>query len=254
MSGRGSTLVLKKVALLLDVLAERGELTPKEAAELVDEPISTVYRLLADLRELGYVEHGVDKGKYGLGIKLFRLGSRAVDRVDVLNMTVPHMEKLHDRTGETLFLCIQRDLDGICISKLDGIRVHSVSLEIGGALPLHAGAAPLALLAFQGEDAWSDYVDSGGLRPWAGIEVPAPDELREKLQEAVARGYALSDGDVNPGIAALGAPLYDYEGRVRASLSLSGVREAILGDSAEKMGSLLLETSTAISASLGFQR
>lgn len=252
MSGRGSTLVLTKVASLLDALAEHGELTPKEAAEHVAEPLSTVYRLLADLRELGYVEPGVDKGKYGLGIKLFRLGSRAVDRVDVLDMAGPHMEELHDRTGETLFLCIQRGLDGICIAKLDGIRVHSVSLEIGGSLPLHAGAAPLALLAFQGEDSWSEYIDQGGLRPWKGIEIPTPAGLHATLSETVERGYAVSDGDVNPGIAALGAPLYDYEGRVRASLSLSGVREAILADKLDEMSTLLLESTAAISASLGY--
>ena len=44
--------VLGKAARLLDLLAERGELTVQALAEAAGEPRSSVYRLLAGLREI----------------------------------------------------------------------------------------------------------------------------------------------------------------------------------------------------------
>ncbi len=253
MAGRGSTLVLQKVAQLLECIGAEGELTPREAAERIGEPTSTVYRLLSDLRELGFVEHGVEKGKYGLGIKLFRLGARAIDRLDVLRMAEPQMQELHEQTGETLFLCIRRNLEGVCISRLDGIRVHSVALQLGGSLPLHAGASPVALLAFEPEDEWDAYVREGGLVERDQMPAPTEKELRTKLQKTVERGYALSDQDVNIGIGAIAAPLFDYTGKVRASLSLSGVRQNILGEKKDSMVELLLGAAAEISTNLGYE-
>jgi Bacterial transcriptional regulator len=55
------------------------------------------------------------------------------------------------------------------------------------------------------------------------------DELFRRLDEIRRLGYSLSDDEVTPGIAAIGAPIFDFRGRTRAVLFLSGVRAAILG-------------------------
>ena len=56
---RGNSIqVLGKAALLLDRLAEEDEVGAARLAELIGEPRSTVYRLLANLQQLELVEPG----------------------------------------------------------------------------------------------------------------------------------------------------------------------------------------------------
>ncbi len=252
MSSRGSTLVLGKVSQLLDCIAANGEISPRDAADQIEEPASTVYRLLADLRKLDFVEPGSMKGTYTLGIKLFRLGARVADRLDVVKLAEPVLEELHTDTGETLFLCVRRNLDAVCVVKLDGIRVHSVFLQLGSSLPLHTGASPVALLAFEPESEWDAYAKNGGLRPFGHLEAPTPQELKSRMKETAARGYAVSDEDVNPGIGAIAAPIYDHSGGVAASISISGVRQAILESNQDETARQLLAASAEISHRMGY--
>ena len=61
----------------------------------------------------------------------------------------------------------------------------------------------------------------------------------------VEQGYAVSDEDVTPGIASLGAPIFDYTNGVRAALSVGGMKSLILGEDR-----LVVEAAIASGASL----
>ena len=54
--------------------------------------------------------------------------------------------------------------------------------------------------------------------------MPAPVRILDEVRATRERGYAISDEDVTPGIAAFGAPILDHTGAVRASLSVGGIR------------------------------
>jgi DNA-binding IclR family transcriptional regulator len=63
----------------------------------------------------------------------------------------------------------------------------------------------------------------------------------------------ISDNNVTPGIAAIGAPIFDHRGEVAASLSVSGLREGILNrpEGEESIVDLLLRGTRALSDYLG---
>lgn len=252
MRSGNSVQVLAKAALLLDRVAEEGEASTARLAELVGEPRSTVYRLLSSLQLLDMVEAGSRRGTYRLGMKLLRLGSAVTARFDERQAALPVMERIHEETGETVFLCVRRGRDAVCIERLDGQRVQSLALRLGGSLPLHAGAAPRALLAYEPREAWEEYVAEGSLDPFTPNTPITSDGLFHKLAEVRRLGYSVSNEDVTIGIAALGAPIFDYRGRPRAAISISGIRAGILGeDVVERMIDLVVEGAREISASLG---
>jgi DNA-binding IclR family transcriptional regulator len=72
------------------------------------------------------------------------------------------------------------------------------------------------------------------------------------LREIRENGYAISDEDVTLGIAAVGAPIFDHSGKVRAAISLSGTKPLILGDE-KAMVSRVLEAAERVSRSLGYK-
>jgi DNA-binding IclR family transcriptional regulator len=243
--------VLGKTAAVVDVLAEWPESTAAELAELTGQPRSTVYRLLDSLQRLGWVEHGSARGRFRLGMRLFRIGSTVAGRFDERRAAMPVMEQLHEITGDSIFLAVRRDFEAVCIERLDGNRVQSLALRVGGALPLHAGGVSRALLAFEPEELWNEYVRACELAPFTKKTITRADTLLADLRRVRRQGYAISDQDVTVGIAAVAAPVFDQRGRVCASLSISGVREAVLGDARERLLELVQDGAGRISSALG---
>jgi DNA-binding IclR family transcriptional regulator len=56
---------------------------------------------------------------------------------------------------------------------------------------------------------------------------------------------------VTHGIASLGAPVFDYTGRVRAAVSIGGLRRLLLEDIREEAVELLVNGAREISVALG---
>jgi DNA-binding IclR family transcriptional regulator len=243
---------LAKAVHLLEQLAEAREATPRRLAELLDEPRTTTYRLLRSLEALDLVEPGSQPGSYRLGWKLMRLGSAVVERLDERQAALPVMERVHERIGETVFLLVRRGWDAVCIERLEGLRVQSLALRLGGSLPLHAGAGPRVLLAWEPREVWDEYVQSGQLTALTDRTPTTRKALLRELEETVAQGYAVSDEDVTPGIASLGAPIFDYTGRVRAALSIGGMKSLLLGDDRGAFTELVVDGAREISVALGY--
>ncbi|HEY2140908.1 MAG TPA: IclR family transcriptional regulator [Solirubrobacteraceae bacterium] len=225
-----SVQVIAKAAAILDALAENRETSAAGLAARLGEPRSSVYRLLSSLQQLDMVDTGTKRGSYRLGLKLLRLGSAVQGRLDIRTAAMPTMERIHDETGETVFLCVRRGDDAVCVERLDGRRVTSLALRLGGALPLHAGAAPRSLLAFEPRARWNEFLAGGELERFSPVTPVTADELIPMLESIRRNGVSVSDEDVTPGIAAIGAPVFDHRGEVSAALSVSGMREAIMGE------------------------
>jgi len=245
--------VLDKASAILDALAHNGAASAADLATMIGEPRSSVYRLLASLQQHEMVEPGPRRGTFQLGIRLLRLGSAVIARFNERQAALPAMERLHEETGETIFLCIRRGFEAVCIERIEGERVQSLALRLGGSLPLHVGAAPTVLLAYEPESFWQEYVKQVKPKDLFSDKRLTLAELSAHLNEIRERGLSVSDEDVTPGIAALGAPVLDYQGQIRASLSISGTKPAILDGVAERMMQLTSAAAAEASEALGWR-
>lgn len=243
--------MLAKASAILDCLEQEPELTAGQLAARTGEPRSTTYRLLDSLRDLGFVEPGSGSGTVRLGLKLFRLGGAVMTRFDTRQAALPVLERLQEATGETIFLAVRRGLECVCIERLEGERVQSLALRLGGSLPLHAGAVSRALLAFEPETVWRELLDAGPLERFTEHTIVRRADVVAGLREVRARGYAISDEDVTLGIAAIGAPIFNHQGEVCAALSISGVKPATMGPEHDRLCRLAVAGAAEISAALG---
>ncbi|MGV9714222.1 IclR family transcriptional regulator [Gordonia sp. NPDC003424] len=250
---RGPALIVKAGALMEALAAERVA-TSARLTELIAEPVSSVYRMLATLADIGWVEQIEHRGAYRVGGKLLSLARDLTLGLDIRRMALPVMTRIHEATGETTFLCVRHGTRAVCIERIDGVRVNSRVLRLGRSLPLHIGAAPRALLAFEDRESWEEYAAIATLSEDLIHDVGSRSALYAQLDEVRGLGYALSDNTVTPGIAAVGAPIYDHRGRVAASLSVSGMRDGILADRGEEpsVTELVLEGARELSGYLGF--
>lgn len=244
--------LLAKADRLLELLAENEHMSIATIIEALDEPRTSVYRLLENMQELGWVEAAGLRGHYRLGLKIFRLGSSVARRFDVRQAAKPVLERLHDATGETIFLCIRQGLDAVCIERIDGARVQILELTLGGRMPLHVGAAPRALLAFDEESVWDEYLFRTALTSYTEHSPNTPELVRQSLIADRQNGVAISDEDVTLGVASIGAPVLDRNGQVCAAISISGVRPSILGADRARKEELVRTAAGEISQTLGY--
>lgn len=243
--------LIAKVNAVIGVLESRGEVSAAEIADRTGEPLSSVYRLLQSLTGVGWVDRGWRRGSYRLGLLLLTLGGQLEDNLDIRECALPSLRHLLKTTGATSFLCVRRDTRAVCVERLEGQAVRSLAMQLGGSLPMFVGAAPRAMLAFLSPAEQRSSLKASKLPG----DPPRPDAIAIQADiERVRRdGFAVSDGDVTPGIAALGAPVFNHRGELQAAISISGLRSQILGPSREANVQLITSSAREVSRSLGQQ-
>ena len=114
-----SVAAVLKVFAILQALAERNDSGVSELSMRLAMPKATVYRFLQTMKSLGYVRQEPDSERYGLTMKMFELGTKALQYPDLVELCKPHMQQLADATGETVHLGMLIDSEIIYVHKVD---------------------------------------------------------------------------------------------------------------------------------------
>lgn len=243
--GPDSIRVLAKAMSVLELLAEAdGEMSLHDISTRLGINKSTCHRILSTLSAGEFVEWA-GPGSYRLGVGTFRVGSAMGRRMEVRGRVLPAMQDVYRTTGETVFLCVPRGEEAVCVERLDGRFASTHTLRIGGTLPLHVGAAPRVLLAARPDAEIEEYL--------AHPHEPAPSstELWRQVRGIRAADYAISCDDVEKGVKAIGVPVRDLTGEVVAAVSLSGLTKHIPESDEGRLIGLLRTVSERSSHALG---
>jgi DNA-binding IclR family transcriptional regulator len=244
--------LLTKANLVLTALDEHGELNVNQIAQIAGEPVSSMYRLLSSLMAIEWVERGTRRGQYRLGLYFLRIGGFVEDLLDVRAAARPALKELQGTTGVTSFLCLRRGPRAVCVERFEGRDVRQLAMQLGDSLPLYAGAAPLTLFAYLPQSERKALVEGFRREPREDGPAPSFPALEAAVEAIRARGYAVSDGDVTPGISAIGAPVFNHRGEIEAALSVSGLHDRVLRDEAAT-AALVLRAAAATSKELGYE-
>jgi DNA-binding IclR family transcriptional regulator len=210
---------------------------------------STVYRLLSSLQGFGLVERDGSTGRYQLGLGLVALSGGVLGRTEVLRIADPHLRHLADQTQETVNLGVRHRNDILNIEQIPGPNLLRSFDWLGKRTPLHLGAAAKALLANLTNEEIAAYVAASEESPTA----PDPRRLWEEVAVIRRRGVAINDGELDPNVFAIGAPLFAAAGTACASLSVAGERHEFNEGRIHQITSLVIDTAETISRQLGYR-
>lgn len=180
-------------------------------------PPATAHRMLAILIDWGGVER-VSRGRYRLGLKIWRLGSTAPETRYLRDVALPFLEDLYEATHEVVHLAVIDTMETLYVEKISGRHAVAVTSEVGKRLPLHAAGPGKVLLAFSPPELFEQVVASG-LTRLTERTIVDENQLRRALAEIRRTGVAVSRGESSKGTASAAAPIFGSDGAVIASVS-----------------------------------
>lgn len=208
--------------ILTHLAGQPGPVAAATVARVLDLPRSSVYRLLGVLEEQGYVLRFPELRRYGLGIAAFELSSGYLRQEPLTRLGRPVLAALVDRAGESAHLAVLLGQDVVYLVEERAPRRPALVTDVGVRLPGHLTASGRALLAaLPAGQVRALYPPGTRLTTRDGSEGPTTVRLRRELTATRARGFAVEDGEVTPGMSSVAVVLRDRSGWPAASVALT---------------------------------
>ncbi|GHA53162.1 DNA-binding transcriptional regulator KdgR [Photobacterium aphoticum] len=210
-----------KVFGILQALGEQKEIGITDLSQRLMMSKSTVYRFLQTMKTLGYVSQEGEADKYALTLKLFELGAKSLENVDLIALCDREMQKISQQTNEALHLGALDDNAIIYIHKIDSGYNLSMQSRIGRRNPLYSTAIGKVLLAYQAEAFVRDTLKDVEFIKHTEKTLENIEQLLNELNDVKANVYAEDNEEQEPGLRCIAAPVFDRFGNVIAALSIS---------------------------------
>jgi IclR family pca regulon transcriptional regulator len=207
----------------LDVLAsfdaEHRTRTLTDVATAVGLPRPTARRLLLTLEELGFVRS--TRGVFELTPKVLTLGTAYVSALGLWDIARPHLEALVAQTGESSSMAQLDGSDIVYVARVSVPKLIALRVDIGTRFPAVQTSQGKVLLAALPPDALESALaepSRSGLPRSIGR---SPEQVRDELTQVRARGWALADEELAPGVRSVAVPVRDGSGAVRAAMNVT---------------------------------
>ena len=210
-----------KVFSILQALGEQKEIGISDLSQRLMMSKATTYRFLQTMKTLGYVTQEDEADKYSLTLKLFELGAKSLEHVDLISLADKEMRIISEQTNEALHLGALNDDAIIYIHKIDSNYNLRMQSRIGRRNPLYSTAIGKVLLAEREETFIRDTLSSVDFVKHTERTVENTDQLLSELIIVKQQHFAEDNQEQEPGLRCIAAPIYDRFGSVIAGISIS---------------------------------
>jgi len=133
--------------------------------------------------------------------------------------------ELRDQTHESVHLAVLEGMEAVIIDTEDSYFVVRAVNVPGQHLPAHAVSTGKVMLAYQWEVRLREILTHTTLTRYTDRTITDARLLLEELRRVRSLGYAISCGELEEGIDAVAAPIFDHLGTVVAAVSIGGPSE-----------------------------
>ena len=200
--------VSKALSLLGHFNQDRSEIGLSDLTRLSGMNKATVFRMMSELQQSGFVEQtGADRS-YRLGPQVLRLAALREAAVPILSVSRQVLRDLSDEVGETCHLSLVQGMQLNSLSHAYSPRhATKVMLEDAEVLAFHATASGLAVLAYSNAT-FINAILTSPLSSHTADTVTQPDKIRAQLDQVRACGMAESIGGFEAEVHSHAVPVF----------------------------------------------
>jgi DNA-binding IclR family transcriptional regulator len=210
----------KAIDVLEAVAASPTQLRFTDLLGLVDQPRGTLHRQISNLIEEGLLSVRGDHS-YELGIKLLKLASHAWSGNQFRTIAEPHLNRLHEATGETVHLGVLQGVEVIYLDKVESrqaVRMHS---QIGNASPVYCTGVGKAALSALPDAELDIRIAAITFRRHTENTLADRTAFRAEIDEIRSAGIAFDRQEHEPGIHCVAAPIHSRDRDFAAGVSVT---------------------------------
>jgi DNA-binding IclR family transcriptional regulator len=211
---------------LLRALAEaRAPLTLTALATAVGMPPSKAHKYLTSFVRCGLIVQAEAGGPYELGPFALDLGLAAMRRTDIMDLAEPVLHELRDAVGATASMAVWANRGATIVRIADTPDVGSATIRIGTVMPLLTSAFGRCFATFLPPQITrkillAEIAEPDGLAARHGLSDLT--HIEALLAEFRSHGAAVAQDLIDPGRAAICAPVFDLNERMVAAIALIG--------------------------------
>jgi len=188
---------------------------------------SSVFRLINTLLKCGYVTQQSDTKQYSIGYKVVALAGSHGSSTIITDLIRPVMRRVLSDTRQNTHLAVLES-DEVVFVAVEQPNDHlALNITVGSREPAAVTALGRSLLAFQPQDELNGTISGRRLKKYTEKTITSKPALMKALQQVRADRLAFDDEEYRPGIVCLAAPVFDHTGKVRYSIGISGLRDAV---------------------------
>ncbi|WP_181578411.1 IclR family transcriptional regulator [Arthrobacter sp. AQ5-05] len=215
---KGAEAQASRVLQVLDALAKTPQASVKQLAEATMIPPSTMYRLLAPLVASGFARKTSHR-KYCAGPIAVQLAERYHDAEPATGLVTPYLRRLAETSGELAAFMVVRGTEAVCVDEVESSHTLRASYSVGAAVPLLRGATATALLSRM------PAASRGSILEHYKVPSAQRKHIEASCAQAQADGYAVSTGELDPGIWGVSVPVLDGQDQLAGALTLMAPSE-----------------------------
>lgn len=211
----------RSLHVLNGFLGVESAMTLTELSRRLAMPKSTVFRLITQLTESGYLER-IGR-KYRLSLRVFQLGNHYAQcgPGELRELAAAHMGGLFQHTGLAVSLAVRDGLKIVYLDRIRGPKSGATPAIVGGRMPALTTALGKAIVAFDQPEAIHRALTQGLVRR-TPFSVVAPGLMSDQLAAVRSTGVAFDRQESMVGLACVAAPIMADDGTAVAAISLSG--------------------------------
>ena len=189
-----------------------------DLAARLNVPWATLHRTLAQLESKGFLKRDPSGNRYSIGPRTWLIGTSYLADHAVLDAATPYLDAIADQSDFTVQLTERSGRLSVVLYSRHRPGQEITKAAYGFHFPLHCGSKGQVLLAYSDPDFIDEYV-SGELERFTAETLTDAGELRRVLDRVRVDGHCLTQRDVQPHTGSIGAPIFDRNGAVVASVS-----------------------------------
>ena len=225
-----------------------------EISEKMGYHKSTTSRLLHVLSRKGFLQQNPETKKFQLGPSAMNLGMaiRKSLETNLVHIAKPYMDDLRDALQETIALEVFSGTNTVLAYLAEGPHRINLAGNIGDILAVHAAAGAKAILAFSPPEV-RRRIFNGTLPRLTPNTITSHALLTEQFQDIRQHGISFDNEEHDIGTRAVGAPIFDNEGKPVAAVVVCGPPQRITLDSDSQVALRLREATAKISNRLYYK-
>jgi IclR family pca regulon transcriptional regulator len=206
---------------VLQAFQKKPQLTQSELSVMTGLTRATARRSLITLASLGYVE--ASNGVYRLTPKVIEFASGYLNSNDGwVAIASPYLEVLRNRVEENVSAVVLDRTDIVYVCSFAADKMMSINIRIGGRKPAYCTAMGRVLLAGMPEDCARDVLAMSDLQRKTESTEISIDAIMDEIRKAREHGYAIIDGELEPGLIAVAVPIRNMRGETVAAINICG--------------------------------